>query len=160
MWWFYSCTARYDFKQALLTGVFRSEWKKRRIVPIYKNSDKQNIKNYRPVSLFPICGKIFERLVFNEMFNYFSVNKLISKNHFGFQHGDSCINLLLSITQKIFTYFDIVLEVRSVFLDISKTFDKVWYAGLIFKLKQNDISGKLLQILSDFFSNRKKRVCT
>ena len=102
------------FKQALLTGVFPSEWKKGNIVPIHKKGDKQNIKNYRPVSLLPICGKIFERLIFNEMFIYFSANKLISKNQSGFQPGDSCINQLLSITHKIFTSFDNGLEVRSV----------------------------------------------
>ena len=50
------------FKQALLTGAFASEWRKENIVPIHKKSDKQNIKNYRPVSLLPIRGKIFERL--------------------------------------------------------------------------------------------------
>ena len=59
------------FRQALLTGGFPSESKKGNIVPIYKKSDKQNIKNYRPVSLLPICDKIFERLIFNEMFNFF-----------------------------------------------------------------------------------------
>ena len=47
------------FKQALTTGVFPSEWKKGNIVPCYKKGDKQNIKNYRPVSLLPICGKFF-----------------------------------------------------------------------------------------------------
>ena len=60
------------FKQAHTTGVFRSEWKKGNIVPCYKKGDKQNIKNYRPVSLLPICGKKFERLIFNEMFSFFS----------------------------------------------------------------------------------------
>ena len=60
------------FKQALTTGVFPSEWKKGNIVPCYKKGDKQNIKNYRPVSLLPICGKFFERLIFNEMFSFFS----------------------------------------------------------------------------------------
>ena len=54
------------FKQALTTGVFPSEWKKSNIVPCYKRADKQNIKNYRPVSVLPICGKYFERLIFNE----------------------------------------------------------------------------------------------
>ena len=71
------------------------------------------------------------------MLNYFSVNKLISKNQSGFQPGDSCINQILSITHEIVSSFDNGLEVRSVFLDISKEFDKVWYEGLIFKLKQN-----------------------
>ena len=114
------------FKQALLTGVFPFEWKKGNIAPIHKKGDKQNIKNYRPVCLLPICGKIFERFIFNEMFIYFSTNKLISKNQSGFQPGDSCINQLLTITHKIFTSMDNGLEVRSFFLDISKAFDKVW----------------------------------
>ena len=47
------------FKQALLTGVFPSKWKKRNIVPIHKKNGKQNFKDYCPVSLLPICGKIF-----------------------------------------------------------------------------------------------------
>ena len=132
--------------------------KKGNITPIHKKGHKQNIKNYRPVSLLPICGKTFERFILNEMFIYFSANKLISKNQSGFRPGDSCINQLLSVTQKIFTFFDNGLKVRSVFLGISKGFDKVWHEGLIFKLKQNEISGELLHILSDFLSNRKQRV--
>ena len=48
--------------------------------------------------------------------------------------------------------------VRSVFLDISKAFDKVWHEGVIFILEQNDISGDLLNILIDFASNRKQKV--
>ena len=139
------------FKQALLPGVFSSEWKKENIVPIHKKSDKQNIENYRPDSLLTICGKIFERFIFSEIFNYFSINKLISKNQSGFQPGDSCINQLLSITHKIFTFFDNRLEVRSVFLEIFKAFKSGWKGSL------KGISGELLHILSDFLSNRKQR---
>ena len=68
------------FKQGLLIGVFPSTWKKGYIVPIYKKGDKQDIKNYQPVSLLPICGKIFERFIFNEMFIFLSADKLMSKN--------------------------------------------------------------------------------
>ena len=101
---------------------------------------------------------MFERTIFNKIVICFSANKLISKNQSGFQPGDSCINQLLSITHEIFISFDDGLEVRSAFLDISNAFDKVWYEGLIFKLKQNGISSEFLQILSDFLSNRKQRV--
>ena len=93
--------------------------------------------------------KIFERLI------YFSANKLISKNQSGFQPGDSCINQLLSITHEILRSFDYAWEVRSVSLDISKAFDKVWHEELIFKLKRNGISCELLHILSYFLRNRK-----
>ena len=64
--------------------------------------------------------------------------------------GDSCINQLLSITHEIYSSFDDVFEIRSVFLDISKAFDKVWHEGIIFKLKQNGISDDLLNILSEY----------
>ena len=92
------------------------------------------------------------------MFTYFSTNKLISRNQSGFQLGDSCINQLLSITHEIFISFDNGFEVRSVFLYLSKAFDKIWHERLIFKLKQNGISCELLHILTDFLSNRKQRV--
>ena len=59
------------FNQCLETGVVPSEWKKGNVVSIHKKGDKQTLKNYRPVSLLPICGKIFERLMFNEMFEFF-----------------------------------------------------------------------------------------
>ena len=66
------------FKQCVDTAIFPSEWKKGNIVPIHKKGDKQTLKNYRPVSLLPICGKILERLMFNEMFKFFIENELIS----------------------------------------------------------------------------------
>ena len=89
------------FKQCIETGVFPSEWIKANIAPIHKNGDKQALENYRPVSLLPISEKIPERLMFNEIFNFFVENKLFSSNQSGFKLGDSCINQLLSITHEI-----------------------------------------------------------
>ena len=89
------------------------------------------LQNYRPVSLLPICGKILERLMFNEMFEFFIENKLIPSCQSGFKPGDSYINQLLSITHEIYSSFDGGLEVRSIFLDIRKAFDKVWHDGII-----------------------------
>ena len=117
---------------------------KNNVVLVHKKGDKQCLKNYQPVSLFPVCGKIFERLIFNEMFGFLIENNLISSNQSGFKPGDSCINQLLSITHEIYKSFDDGFEVRGVFLDISKAFDKVWHKGIIFKLKQNGISSNYL----------------
>ena len=96
--------------------------------------------------------------MFNEMFNFFVENKLISSNQPGFKPGDSCINQLLSITHEIYESFDVGLEVRSVFLDISKTFEKAWHDGIIYKLTQNGISENLLNLLEGFLKGRKQRV--
>ena len=89
---------------------------------------------------------------------FFKENDLISSNQPGFKPGDSCINQLLSITHDIYQSLDQGYEVRGVFLDISKAFDKVWHKGLIHKLKQNGIGGPLLKILTDFLKSRKQRV--
>ena len=112
-----------------------------------KKGDKQNFKNYRPVSL------LFERIIHDNMLKYFLGNNLISPKQF-----DSCMNQHLSITHDTFTSFDKTLEVRGVFLDISKVVDKVWHDGLIYKLKQNGIKDKLLGLLTDFMKNRQQRV--
>ena len=92
------------------------------------------------------------------MFTFFIENKLISSNQSGFKLGDSCINQLLSIIHEIYESFDVELEARSVFLDISKAFDKVWHDGIIYKLTQNGISGNLIKILQDFLMERKQGV--
>ena len=65
---------------------------------------------------------------------------------------------ILSINNEILSAFDIGLEVRGIFLDISKAFDKVWYNGLVFKLRQNSLCGEMINILKDFLSYRKQRV--
>ena len=95
------------------------------VVLVHRKADKQFLKIYRPISLLPIAGKIFERLLYDRMFEFFIANNLISKNQSGFRPGDSCINQLLSITQEIYQSFNDNLEVRAVFLDIFKAFDKV-----------------------------------
>ena len=104
--------------------------------------------------------KLFERLLFRTLYNYFQSNNLITKKHSGFRPGDSVTNQLIDFVNDIHRSLDKKdsLEVRAVFLDISKAFDKVWHDGLIFKLKQNGIEGPTLTLLLSYLSNRKQRV--
>ena len=75
------------FKETLSTGFFPSNRKKENIVPIHKKGDKKFLKEHRPVSLLPICGKIFERLIFNGLFNFLLEDNLISPNQSGSNLG-------------------------------------------------------------------------
>ena len=86
--------------------------------------------------------------------------RLLNPNQSSFRPCDSCINQLLAITHEIFEAFDCdpTLEVRSVFLDISKAFDKLWHEDLIFKLWSMDISGELYNLLGNILSIRFQRV--
>ena len=94
------------FEDSLKCGVFPEIWKKANLVPVYKKEDKTLVKNYRPISLLPIFGKIFERVIYNSIFNYFVSNKLFTPSQSGFLPGDLCIAQLLSIIHEIQTAFD------------------------------------------------------
>ena len=95
------------FNDCLNEGRFPHEWKKANVVPVHKKGNKQSL-----ISLLPICSKIFERLIYNEMFTFFTENNLISPNQSGFRPGDSCVNQLLAITHEIYKSFDKGFEVR------------------------------------------------
>ena len=82
-------------------------------------------KIYRPISLLPVCGKIFENLIFDCIYEHLTDNQLIAPNQPGFRPGDSTISQLLYITHSIHTAFEEYpsRETKAVFLDISKAFD-------------------------------------
>lgn len=148
------------FENILLTSTYPDMWELANVTPIFKKGDKQLIKNYRPISLLPICGKIFEKIIFKNLYSYLNENNLITRNQSGFRPGDSTSNQLLYLVDEIHQAFENPksLEVRAVFLDISKAFDKVWHRGLIFKLKQNGVSGRFLKLFENYLHNRKQRV--
>ena len=148
------------FRNILSTGVYPDMWKLANVTPIFKKGDKQLIKHYRPISLLPICGKVFEKIIFNNLYNHLTRYNLITKNQSGFRPGDSTTNQLIDLVNEIHHAFDSTtsLEVRAIFLDISKAFDKVWHDGLIFKMRQNGISGQLLKLFQNYLNNRKQRV--
>ena len=110
--------------------------------------------------MLPICGKIFEKLVFNALYSFFEDHKILNPCQSGFKKNDSCINQLVSLTHEIYSAFgwNPSLEVRGVFLDSSKAFDKVWHDGLIYKLKSLGISGSLLKLIQNYLDNRFQRV--
>ena len=125
------------FKNSTSSCCYPDIWKKSHIIPAHKKNDKRLVNNYRPISLLPIFRKIFEKIIFNRIYDFFLKEELLNPNQSGFRPSDSCINQLLAITHQIFEAFDCnpPLEIRSVFLDISKAFDKVWHEGLLYNLK-------------------------
>ena len=89
-----------------------------------------------------------------------SQEEVLNPNQSGFRPSDSCVNQLIAITHEIFEAFDCnpSLEVRSVFLDISKAVDKVWHEGLLYKLKSIGVSGELYNLLENYLADRFRRV--
>ena len=84
---------------------------KTNVDPVFRKDDNQLLKNYRRIFLLPIT----ERLLYNQIFEFFIRNDLISQNQSGFKPGDSCINQLLAVTHEIYKSVDACLDVRAVF---------------------------------------------
>ena len=148
------------FDSAIKLGEFPDSWKKGNIIPVHKKENKSLLKNYRPISLLPIFGKIFEKIIFNNLFSYFENNKFLSDRQSGFRNGDSCVSQLLAISHEIYKAFDgrESFETRGVFLDMSKAFDKVRHQGLLYKLKCYGLEGNFYKNLENYSLNRKQRV--
>ena len=115
--------------------------------------------NYRPVSLLPMCGKIFDRIIFNSVFEFLEENKVLSPDQSSFRPNDFCENQLLSVVYSIYADFDRSSpKVRANFLDILKAFDKIWHERLLYKLETVGISGNLHKLFQSFLSDRFQRV--
>ena len=145
------------FNKSLREGIYPDLWKLANVVPIYKKGDRKDKKNYRPVSLLSCLGKLMERCVFKHLFKYLTTNNIITVLQSGFKPGDSTINQMIDIYHTIACAID-GKEVRSVFCDISKAFDRVWHRGLLSKLRSIGIRGKILIWMSSYLQHRKQRV--
>ena len=128
-------------------------------MPVHKKNENNLKGNYRPISLLPIFGKILEKLIYDSLYSHLVSSELLNPNQSGFRPSDSTVNQLISMTHTIFKAFDCnpPLDVRSVYLDISKAFDRVWHDGLIYKLKRCGVSGNLLALINNFLKDRKQR---
>jgi len=133
-------------------------WKFANVLPLHKKGDRASINNYRPVSLLSCTSKLLERIIFKNVYNYIRDSSILTPHQSGFQPGDSTTNQLAYLYHMFSQALDSKKDIRIVFCDISKAFDRVWHDGLLFKLKKIGIGGSLLLFLQDYLSNRYQSV--
>ena len=122
--------------------------KKANIVPAYKKGDNQLINNYWSVSLLAFCAKVFQKIIFECL----DTNKLLSNNQTGFASGDSCASITFNsiLNQLESVDANLSLEVRGVFLDLSKSFNRVLHEVLMYKLIYLGVCGKYYRLTKSF----------
>ena len=124
--------------------------------PIPKGGDKTAVSNYRPFSLLRNINKFKERIVFKHLYNHFLENDILTPLQSGFIPGDSTVNQLLFLYNTFCKALDAGKEVRVIFCDMSKAFDRVLHAGIIHKLRAAGISGKLLDWFTNYLLKRRQ----
>ena len=114
------------------------------------------MENYRPVSLLPIVSKVFELCVLNSIKDH--LYQVISPKQHGFCTGRSCVTNLLEALDHIGSLLDSGSQVGTIYLDMSKAFDKVSHRGLVHKLIQAGFGGNLLNWFCSYLSRPRQRV--
>ena len=132
------------FNRSLDEFIFLGSWKLAIVILIYIKGLASGPSNYRPICLLCSIGKLLERLVFKDIYNYLHENNILYKYQAGFVPNHSTTFQLIDIYHQICRTFDNHQYSCMVFLYISEAFDMVWHKGLLFKLKQNGINVKLL----------------
>ncbi|MCW4309281.1 MAG: reverse transcriptase family protein, partial [Candidatus Thiodiazotropha endolucinida] len=142
--------------QSLRLGIFPDTWKDALVCPIFKCGDQAAVTNYRPISLLSCLEKVPERIIFKHLYNHLHDNSVLTPLQSGFIPGDSTTNQLTFLYNTFCQALDSGKEIRVVFCDVSKAFDRVWHKGLLCKLKAAGISGSLLSWFDSYLSNRRQ----
>ena len=144
--------------QSLMTGIFPNSLKIAKISPIYKKEDPHLTDNYRPISLLPVISKVFEKVAFKQVYDYFNKNNLLYKSQYGFRKKHSTELAGLEFNDKIVNYLENGQLPLAVFLDLSKAFDTIDHDILISKLHFYGITGNSLNWFKSYLTNRQQYV--
>ncbi|KAI5730836.1 hypothetical protein M8J77_000566 [Diaphorina citri] len=144
------------FNKSLEVGVFPSSWKTAVVVPIFKKGSKFDVSNYRPVALLPVLSKVFEKLVFINLYNY--IEKYLSPLQHGFRRKMSTSTNILDFLSYVSKFVDRRKQVDVVYFDVAKAFDVVHYDLLLLKLKKYGLSPAYTKWFRSYLVDRSFRV--
>lgn len=125
------------FNSILRLHHFPSQWKCAEIIMINKpNKPENTITSYRPISLLVVFSKIFEKIFLRRMLSVLAKTNIVPEHQFGFRHKHGTIEQCHRIVNTIRDGLESKEYCSAVFLDIKQAFDRVWHAGLLFKIKK------------------------
>ena len=140
------------------SGIFPSELKVARVIPLFKSGDAACFSNYRPVSVLPVLSKIFERLLYSRLLTFINENNVLYAFQFGFRALHSPNLALLLLVDKISKALEEGDYVLGLFLDFSKAFDTVNHDILFRKLEFYGIRGTPLKLFTSYLCGRSQYV--
>ncbi len=144
--------------QMIETGVFPKVLKTSKTIPLYKKGDAKLLSNYRPISLLPTLSKVFERIIYNQLYNYFNTNDLLSVDQFGFRAHHSTELAAIKLADYINHQMDKCKIPVNIYLDLSKAFDTLDFDILLHKLNYYGVTGKVNNLIGHYLKDRRQCV--
>ena len=136
-------------------GQYPENLENAKVIPFFKNGNKDDPSNFRPISLLPIIGKVFERIIFDQYQNYLNIFEILSNSQLGFRHGKSTVDAIATLIEEIRSNLHNNSEkTKCTFLDLKKAFDTVDHNILLQKRYRYGLRGPIYNILLSYLSNR------
>ena len=146
------------FSYVFQLGIFPNSLKIASVTPIYKSNDRNEVSNYRPISVLPCLSKILEKLIKTRITKFFDLHNLFYHNQYGFRSKHSTIHAILKLTSSLYDSMNNKKYSCLVFIDLKKAFDTVCHQRLLLKLNHYGIRGVALELLSSYLNNRMQYV--
>ena len=143
---------------SLRSGVFASELKLAKVVPIFKAGDTSAINNYRPISVLSFFSKVFEKIVYNHVLDFIDDNNVLYDYQYGFRHSHSTQQAIITLVDRITKSLDKGHIAITILLDLKKAFDTVDHRILLRKLYAYGIRGALLKWFESYLTSRTQYV--
>ena len=146
------------FNACISNGVYPDLLKTARVTPIYKQGEKTDPSNYRPISVLSLLNKVFEKILHKRLYKYLTKFKLLYEYQFGFREGHSTTQALIEITDRIKSAIDKKDLTCGIFIDLTKAFDTVDHNILLKKMFHYGIRGNVYNLFQSYLSNRQQYV--
>ena len=144
--------------QMITTGIFPDSFKISKITPLFKKGDVSMLSNYRPISLLPTISKIFERILYNQLYDYFNSNNLLAEEQYGFRTNHSTEYAAVKLVDNVSKEMELGNTPTALYIDLSKAFDTLSFDILLYKLNYYGIKDNAFKLLKNYLTNRRQYV--
>ena len=149
----------YIFKSCIDAEIFPNEWKIAKVIPLFKKGSKRELGNYRPISVLPLVSKVFEKLIYYQLYDYLQENRLLNTYQSGFRSMHSTTTALLETTNNWSINIDNSLLNGVLFIDLKKAFDTIDHEIILRKLANYGVDPNALRFFASYLGNRSQK-CT
>ena len=140
--------------KCILNGTVPDEMKVSKMKPLFKKGDVTLLNNYRPISLLPCVSKIFERVLFNQLYEYFYRNYLLTQHQYGFRKNHSTEFAAMELIDRVANLLELGKIPFNLYIDLSKAFDVLNHDILLSKLEFYGLNELTIKLIKNYLSNR------